>query len=110
MELEEWEAALPDFEKVTRLTKEDLLKADALVRISFLKHKLGRNKEALQDVETAIGLNAFNVHAYYYKGLILIGLGELEKGCEELKDALLLGLEGTEKTGAEALIAENCGE
>lgn len=76
-----------------------------LNNISFAKHKLKRNEEALIDVNKSIELYSENSYAYRNLALIYIDLNKLDKACEAIEKSLKLGFE--KQFGSEISELEN---
>ena len=74
----------------------------------YAKHKLGKNAEALADINHSIGLYPENSYAYRNRALVNIALNNKKEGCADIEESLKLEFTKHYGDEVEKLKAVNC--
>jgi|GEM_PF-2348920 len=106
---QEYEEAITNLSTVLKNSTNQPLNAATYKYRGFCYLRTDNAEQAMQDFLKAKELDPLNEQLYYYIGLAHLALGDKQKACDNINDAIILGWdEPNEMTDAAQIVKTNC--
>ncbi|MFB6170262.1 MAG: tetratricopeptide repeat protein [Haloarculaceae archaeon] len=109
-ELEEWDAAIGDYQEALRIRDDSEHAATAETNLAYALWESGQTEQALDHAERAVEIDPRFPQAWYNRGFFLLERGLAEDAVNAFDNALRLGFRNAEILDEKARALEELGE